>query len=474
MRLYSIIISGGLRGRLANDEGAYFGSSFGLINGQLPYKDFLLLHPPGSALIYAPAAATSWLVGEANSFAAARLFVVALGAISLLLIYRIAGRLGKTAAITAGVMYAVWFPLVVTERTTLLEPLVNLAMLGALAALDPASLKAPSASRRLLVAGALIGVGVTVKLYAGLPLIVIGGWLLIAFGWRKACVFLAGAAAAIAIVLTPFFIAAPDSMWRMIITDQLGRRHNETLSHLDRLSSMLYLRDVAAPPYPQVGYLWLLIAAAGAVVAWKTASARVWVALLAVNVAFLLYTPTFFINYSAFAAVPLILVAAAAAQLVATRLAAADASAIRTASIAVLIVGGLAVLAVFASPIRGRIGQPFPVGPATAAVAAGDCVTSDSATPIILTGRFASNVDSGCPTVVDLTGLIYEDHDGFQNRRKNTKFQETALAYLQQGDYVIISRSKIAGFRKTTIAELAKRPVVLKAPNLTIYGPLPR
>lgn len=47
VRLLPVLNGGGLSGIGNYDDTVYFGSALALVHGQLPYRDFLLLHPPG-------------------------------------------------------------------------------------------------------------------------------------------------------------------------------------------------------------------------------------------------------------------------------------------------------------------------------------------------------------------------------------------------------------------------------------------
>ncbi|MEI6622827.1 MAG: glycosyltransferase family 39 protein [Actinomycetes bacterium] len=464
-RVYSIQISGGFWGYLNPDEGAYFGSSFALINGVLPYRDIVLLHPPGVSLAYAPAAATSWLIGEPNAFAAVRLMVVLVGAANTVLAYNIANRVGRTAAVAAGLMYALWFPAVRTERTTLLEPLVNLALLGSLALLNDKRLT----TRRLILAGVVGGLGISVKLWALAPVAVLCVWLLTK-GWRKALLYSAGVVGGTAAVLLPFLVVAPTSLVRMTVLDQLGRSGNGSVTITERLAAMLNASEATSTFQRLAVVLWLAIAIAAVLVALKSSRARPWVAMLAVNVGILLVAPTFFLNYTAFVAVPLVLTIGACAQLVADRLCRFAPVALRVGA-AVCIVLAMTTLLVLNRGLWRPAGESFPVRAATAAVAQGQCVTSDSATAIILTGHFSSNVEHGCPVVADFTGRVYETRGLPLARLRNPEFQAYALEYLLQGDYVIIMRAKTDDLSAQSTQTIAKRPVVFTSKYVVIYGP---
>ncbi len=77
--------------------------------------------------------------------------------------------------------------------------------------------------RAQLIAGAAIGLGATVKIWAVIPILVIVLWQFRADGVKAATRIVAGATAAIAVVCLPFFLLAPGPMFRMVVLDQLQR-----------------------------------------------------------------------------------------------------------------------------------------------------------------------------------------------------------------------------------------------------------
>lgn len=80
VRLGSVLRGGGLFGRIGYDGSVYYAAASALARGLLPYRDFLLLHPPGIALLLLPFAALGRLVGDAGGYALARLAWFGLGA----------------------------------------------------------------------------------------------------------------------------------------------------------------------------------------------------------------------------------------------------------------------------------------------------------------------------------------------------------------------------------------------------------
>ena len=49
-----LALGSGLFGIGGYDDGVYFGSALGLVNGLMLYRDFVMLHPPGVTLALAP------------------------------------------------------------------------------------------------------------------------------------------------------------------------------------------------------------------------------------------------------------------------------------------------------------------------------------------------------------------------------------------------------------------------------------
>ena len=71
-RLLPVVRGGGLTGIIDYDDGVHFAAAIGLVHGQLPYRDFLLLHPPGIVLVLSPFAGLALVIGEPMAFGGAR------------------------------------------------------------------------------------------------------------------------------------------------------------------------------------------------------------------------------------------------------------------------------------------------------------------------------------------------------------------------------------------------------------------
>ena len=112
-RLIPLLRGGGLTGLNHYDDGVNFAGSLGLVHGELPYRDFLWLHPPGVQLALAPFAALSYLVGEPASFVVARLAWIVLGSATAVLIARFLWPAGWLGATFGGLLYATLWPALV-------------------------------------------------------------------------------------------------------------------------------------------------------------------------------------------------------------------------------------------------------------------------------------------------------------------------------------------------------------------------
>ena len=68
------------------DDGAYFGSAIRLVHGALPYRDFVMVQPPGFTLLASPLALLSRAIGTRDALAIARLFMPLVAALNVVLV----------------------------------------------------------------------------------------------------------------------------------------------------------------------------------------------------------------------------------------------------------------------------------------------------------------------------------------------------------------------------------------------------
>lgn len=146
-RLVPTLRGSGLFGLQFYDDGVHYAAATGLVHGRLPYRSFLLLHPPGILLVLAPFAEAARWLGDARGFATARLAFMVLGGVNALLVSRYLRPVGVAAAWLGGLFYALFWPSVYSEHTVLLEGPANTCLLVALLLLAPVASRASRASK---------------------------------------------------------------------------------------------------------------------------------------------------------------------------------------------------------------------------------------------------------------------------------------------------------------------------------------
>jgi hypothetical protein len=249
VRLIPVLRGGGLFGFGNYDDGVYYAAATGLVHGRLPYQDFLILHPPGVLLLLAPFALGAQLSSDSYGFAAARLAWMLLGAVNAVLVWRILRPIGLVAAVFGGLGYAVLYPAVYADKSTLLESPATTALLLAIIVLEPLVQGRSLPRGRALAAGALLGVAVSIKVWGILPILIVLGWLLVLRRFRAAVQMLIGSALAAALICLPFFAAAPTAMWNQTVRDQIHRRGGNGVPIMERLDKIVGLGIVGRPHF---------------------------------------------------------------------------------------------------------------------------------------------------------------------------------------------------------------------------------
>ena len=248
-RAIPVLFGGGLLGLHGYDDGVYFGAATALVHGVVPYRDFLLLHPPGLVLLLSPFAMLGTLIGDPAAFALARASILLLGAMNAVLVAIVAGRYGRLAGLVAGALYAVWSTASNVERSTDLHgPQNTLLLLGLLALarrgrIDPG---------RAALAGAALGLATAVQLWQAVSIAVVLWWIVVrarGHGWnrlRPAMAYLGGAGVAFGLVCLPFLAAAPQAMVRHVLVDQASRPR-QGVDAIERLRVLEGLPRLAQP-----------------------------------------------------------------------------------------------------------------------------------------------------------------------------------------------------------------------------------
>jgi len=437
LRGYQLARTGHLLGVTEYDDGADFGSALRLVNGAIPYRDFVTVQPPGITLLMLPAALLSKLTGTAGAMAAARILTAAAGGAGVLLGGLLVRHRGLLAVIVTCGILAVYPGSVQSAHTVLLEPWLVLACLaGAVAVFDGDQL---AGGRRLAWGGAALGFAGAIKVWAIIPVAVI---LVLSLPRpRQAARFLGGVAAGFGIPVLPFALAAPRGLYDGVIVAQLARS-GARIPFWFRIQQMTGL--IAGHPPDVI----LALAAAAAVVLVAGLFAGAWlvtrrpppaldvfaVVSAALVVAAFLLPDDFYYHYPGFLAPFLAMsLALPASTLLAgeTGPGAAVAALPGAAPLGRLrggpwpgrlrwSVAGLAglVLVVLPFAVPKAEDAPTPVYRVTAVqrvIPPGACVLTDQVSLLIAADRFTSGVP-GCSLMVDGTGtdfVLGHGRDGF-------------------------------------------------------------
>jgi alpha-1,2-mannosyltransferase len=446
VRLVPVLRGGGLAGYGPYDESVYYASAVGLVHGVLPYRDFLLLQPPGIVVALTPFAMLGRLIGEANGLALARFAWMTMGGLTAVGIVLFLRPVGRVAAAVAAACYALFWPAAMVERGTQLEAPQSLLLVTALLLLRPFDAVPPMRPKRKAgvaavlagSAGLVLGLDLGIKIWAVVIVAVLLGWLVLQrrfgeFGWLALGVGVGAGA-----LFLPFFFAAPARMWRMVVLDQLGRRWSpnwaarlETISGTSPFArgQLMILVIVAA----------FLIMAGAAALGWRTRALRPVLAIYAALVGLLIIVPGTFVHYGALLSAPAaILIGSAVARL---RRSAARSPVPRLLSggLAVVVAAVLVALAVPQATLRSydrmAVGQVSPV------LRAPGCVTFDTPSPALSLGLVDRNLNRGCPLMVDLGGLGDQYAIGTGKGRSSSQaWQRAAVRYLRSGSVAILYR----------------------------------
>ena len=465
-RLLPLLRGGGLFGFGNYDDGVYFAASIGFVHGLMPYRDFLLLHPPGIVLALAPFAALGRLVGDPTAFAAARIGWMVLGTANAVLVARILRPLGMRAAAFGALFYAIFYPAVYSDHTTELETLGTTLTLLALAVLA-----VPKRHPWWLVSlgGAMLGAAAGVKIWGALPVLVVAVWLAVSADVRRGVRVLLGGLVGATLVCLPFFVLAPRAMWRMVVLDQVGRPET-TVGLGTRLLAILGQNAHSINSIDPIVIAATLAFTVASSYAFAIPKARLALVVFLASFVLLMLTPSWFPHYASLVAGPAAVMIGAGLGSLVDR---AQARGSRAGSIAT--VATFAVLAGYGLPVTQTApGRSFPGRTlAASAAATPGCISADEPTTLIELNVLGRNVDRGCQLVVDLGGWTYDNPPPRPMPRAQYKaFQDYALGYLRTAGATIVTRFTAgSGFSVATMNVIDSWPVIGQAGQFVLRRP---
>ncbi len=427
-----------LHGVIGYDDGVYFGSALQLVEGNLPYRDYALVHPPVITLLLAPLALLGKVTGTAVAMALAKVLTGLAGTVSVPLAARLLWHRGPIPALAAAAVLAVHDDSVVSAYGVLLEPWVVLfCLLGAVLVFDGDRI---ASGRRLAWGAAVLGVACATKIWALVPVLVL---LAVCLPDRRKLRRAAGGAlAGFAVTAGPFAVLAPGAFVHQVFLDQLLRSSADRTSLTHRL---LHLFGVSPPNAQLPGAQRGLLLAAALLAAALLAGAAVmllrrgtplerFAALAAfASVTMMLAPDTFYWHYAAFPAPFLALVAALLLGRLHGRARPVWAG-----------VTGLAVAALAFTMVH-RDARDYRVrddtNALTRAVPAGACVVSSMITSTITADRYLAH---DCPALVDSFGTALSYGDGATPSGaslRGGRLQALWLRAYRRADYVYLVRN---------------------------------
>ena len=435
LRLYQLARPQYLLGVTEYDDGTDFGSAVLLVHGYLPYRDFIIVQPPGITLLMAPVAVLTKGLGTAWGMGVARILTAVAGGAAVGLAGLLVRHRGLLAVILTCGILAVFPDSINAAHTVLLEPwLVLFCLLGAVAVFDRDRLA--SSWWRLIWGGVAFGVAGAIKVWAILPVVVILVLLLAARQPRRAAGYLGGVAAGFLVPVLPFAAVAPGSFYRSVVIAQLVRIDSVRIPLSYRLAQMGGLSDFTSPASVAVAIVTvalIILIVGSSLAAWRLTRERppalelFALGTAAVTVIAFLWPADFYYHYAGFLAPFLALaIGLPVARLVdALGPGAAQAGdrpgpARPRLAMAACALAGVALLALtviqahYESTLRppgsqtssGPAGGTRMVAAARRVIPAGACVLTDQASYTIAADRFLST-RPGCVPIVDGVGSDY-------------------------------------------------------------------
>jgi alpha-1,2-mannosyltransferase len=247
LRIYQLTRPGFLLSVNEYDDGPYFGSAVRLVNGALPYRDFLIVQPPGITLLMIPVALISKVTGTAWGMAIGRILTALIGAASVALAGLLVRHRGAAATVIVCGIMAVYPDSIQATKTVLVEPwLVLFCLIGALAVFDGDHFT--TRTRRLVWGGVAFGYGGAVEPWAIFPVIVIA--VLALPSLRRLAAYAGGVAAGFLVPVLPFAALAPVKFYQATIIAQIGPRAGASrTSFWERIQDLSGLADVTRPTH---------------------------------------------------------------------------------------------------------------------------------------------------------------------------------------------------------------------------------
>ena len=465
IRFISLLTAGGFDSVLGYDDGVYYSAATAFLNGLIPYKDFVMVHPPGILLILTPFVLFAKLTSDALGLYVARIFFMLIGATNSFLIYRVGRRFNRSTGVVASLIYATWMPVVRIERTPYLEAIGSLSLLIALYLLK----KPKVFINRVAISGIFLGFAVATKLWFAVSVAIISLWFLFSREFKRAFVFGASALTSFLFVISTFWFRAGNRFWELILSAQLNRgggsiSPESRISQIFNWASLNFIHKERIRV--AIGITLILLVAIPFVKFFRRREQGLLILILFIaQFIVLMKTPVFFNAYPSF-------VAATFALIAGISFGALHRNLVTAAFIAVLTLGG-AYGAFTQEP-----GRDLPTKVEQATLKQSKCVTSDSPVVLALTNTLSRDIEHKCHLLFDVTGTIYGIDNGANpyhrsatsRRLRSEQYQSELLRYLSSGHTIILARERNDGLRPETFKEILANRKVTKTKSFLIIS----
>jgi hypothetical protein len=436
------------------DDGVHLATALRLTGFSLPYRDYVFLHPPGIAVLLWPLGVIGRVLGEQDALALGRMAMTVVSVANVVLVGLLLRRRGATAMFVGGMFLGLWPLAVDATRTIMLEPIMVLfVLLGALV-LFPGGRFATG--QRVVLAGLLFGVALSVKMLVVLPLAAVGVLALVK--WRQRLVpLVSGVALGFAVICLPFLALAPGQFIDQVFISQLSRHPSSSFAKPagERLAMIVGLSTKPSASQVTLAVVITCVTVALIAFAYLVQRRRLtdldWFALLAAgaSVVGMYRAPDLFEHYLYLSAAFLALLVGTTIglllELVPERVGPDGVSARWLAAGAVV-----AIVAVSAVPLFRHdqtVSKMFvaraddPSAWVASFIPKGACAVADVSTILIVANRYQTD-DPNCPVPVDPFGMWLDQPERkspHQSEGASPALQATWRDYLERSDYVVMS-----------------------------------
>ncbi len=411
LRLFLLFRPGHLFGITEYDDGVYFGAALRLTQGIVPYKDYVLVQPPGIAVLFSPLAFLARVIGTSNGMAVVRFITVAVDCANIALVGRLVRSRGRTAVAAGCAVMALYPEAIASSQTLLLEPyLVFFILVGLVLCFESFHFRD---SRALVFFGGIsFGLAGSIKAWAIIPALAV--FVISIFAPRsshpgKPLPFLTGTVVGFCAVALPFFLLAPKAFVSQTITDQLTRESGARVAMQARLMDITgsnpftWLVGHSKTVVLVLSLIWLAVLALAVlrtVMDFTSLSVSVIACAILVFIA-LLWPSDFYYHYAEFEAPFLALTLAAAVSSSQHEWWDFERGGRRVVAFIAMLTVAITALQLFYESSISPAAQPSKL--ADAAIPAGSCVVTDQVSLLIVSNRFFASSPT-CPKMLDPYG----------------------------------------------------------------------